>query len=97
MRKTLFALAALATLAMTPTGASAQNAVGGALVGAGVGAGVGAAVGGGRGAAVGAAVGAVTGAAVGAQADGRYYYGRRYYHHRECWRTRHGNLRCRYY
>jgi hypothetical protein len=45
MRKTLFALVALTALAMTPTGASAQNALGGAIVGAGVGAGVGAAVG----------------------------------------------------
>jgi uncharacterized protein YcfJ len=97
MRKTIFALAALTALAMAPTGASAQNAVGGALVGAGVGAGVGAAVGGGRGAAVGAVVGATTGAAIGAQADGRYHYRGNYYHHRECWRTRHGNLRCRYY
>jgi hypothetical protein len=96
MRKTIFALVALAALAAMPTGASAQNAVGGALIGAGVGAGVGAAVGGGRGAAVGAVVGATTGAAVGAQADGRYYYGHRYYHHRECWRH-HGHLRCRYY
>jgi hypothetical protein len=97
MRKTLFALVALTTLAMTPTGASAQNALGGAIVGAGVGAGVGAAVGGGRGAAVGAAVGATTGAAVGAQADGRYYYHDRYYSHRECWRNHNGRLRCRYY
>ena len=98
MRKTLFALVALASLAVMPTGASAQNnTVGGALIGAGVGAGVGAAVGGGRGAAAGAVIGGVTGAAVGAQADGRYYYRSRYYHHRECWRTRHGNLRCRYY
>jgi uncharacterized protein YcfJ len=98
MRKTIFALAALAALAITPTGASAQNnALGGAIVGAGVGAGVGAAVGGGRGAAIGAAVGATTGAAVGAQADGRYYYQDRYYQHRECWRNRNGKLRCRYY
>jgi hypothetical protein len=98
MRKALFVVAALAALAAMPTGASAQNnALGGAIVGAGVGAGVGAAVGGGRGAAVGAAVGATTGAAVGAQADGRYYYGDRYYHHRECWRNHNGRLRCRYY
>ena len=57
---------------------------------------IGGAVGGGRGAAPGAVVGAVTGAAVGAQADGRYHYSGRYYHHRECWRH-HGRLRCRYY
>lgn len=98
MRKTLFALASLATLAMAPTGAGAQgNAVGGALVGAGAGAVIGGAVGGGRGAAAGAVVGGVTGAAIGAQADGRYYYSGQYYHHRECWRNSHGRLRCRYY
>ena len=97
MRKTLFALAAVAALATMPTGASAQNAVGGAIVGAGAGAVIGGAVGGGRGAAAGAVVGGVTGAAIGAQADGRYHYRGRYYHHRDCWRTRHGNLRCRYH
>jgi uncharacterized protein YcfJ len=80
-----------------PTGASAQNAVGGAIVGAGAGAIIGGAVGGGRGAAAGAVVGGVTGAAIGAQADGRYYYGNRYYSHRECWRNDRGRLRCRYY
>ena len=97
MRKTLFALAALAVLAMTPTGASAQNAVGGAIVGAGAGAVIGGAVGGGRRAPAGAVVGGVTGAAIGAQADGRYHYHGRYYHHRECWRNSRGHLRCRYY
>jgi hypothetical protein len=85
MRKTLLAVAALAAIAIAPTGANAQgNTVGGA-------------VGGGRGAAVGAGVGAVTGAAIGAQADGRYYYGGRYYTRRECWRNANGRLRCRYY
>jgi uncharacterized protein YcfJ len=96
MRKIIIALAALAALSAMPTGASAQNAVGGAIVGAGAGAVIGGAVGGGRGAAVGAAVGATTGAAIGAEADGRYHYRGSYYHHRECWR-RHGHLRCRYY
>lgn len=96
MRNTIIALAALASLAVMPTGASAQNAVGGAIVGAGAGAVIGGAVGGGRGAAAGAVVGGVTGAAIGAQADGRYHYRGRYYHHRECWRH-HGHLRCRYY
>jgi hypothetical protein len=45
----------------------------------------------------GAVVGGFTGAAVGAQADGRYHYSGRYYHHRECRRNNRGNLRCRYY
>jgi uncharacterized protein YcfJ len=98
MRKTLLAVATLAAIAIAPTGANAQgNTVGGALLGAGTGAVIGGAVGGGRGAAVGAGVGAVTGAAIGAQADGRYYYGGRYYTHRECWRNANGRLRCRYY
>ena len=98
MRKTLLAVAALAALAIAPTGANAQgNTVGGALLGAGTGAVIGGAVGGGRGAAAGAVVGGVTGAAIGAQADGRYYYGGRYYTRRECWRNANGVRRCRYY
>ncbi len=98
MRKTLLAVATLAAISIAPTGASAQgNTVGGALLGAGTGAVIGGAVGGGRGAAAGAVVGGVTGAAIGAQADGRYYYGGRYYRGRECWRNANGRLRCRYY
>jgi uncharacterized protein YcfJ len=92
MRKALLAATCFAALLAAPNGASAQDAVGGAIVGAGTGAVIGGAVGGGRGAAVGAAVGATTGAAIGADADVHY----RYRHHRHCWRNEWGHLRCRY-
>ena len=92
MRKAILAAACFAALIAGSNGASAQNAVGGAIVGAGTGAVVGGAVGGGRGAAVGAAVGATTGAAVGANADVDV----RYRHHRHCWRNEWGHLHCRY-
>ena len=91
MRKLFLAAIFLAAIITVPTGAGAQNAVGGAIVGAGTGAVIGGAVGGGRGAAVGAAVGATTGAAVGANADVGYYHR----HHRHCWRNEWGHLRCR--
>lgn len=90
MRKTFIVVAALAALTSIPSGAQAQDALGGALLGAGAGAVVGGAVGGGRGAAVGAGVGAVTGAAIGANAEPRY---RR---ERVCWRDEWGHRHCRY-
>ncbi|MEI7803898.1 MAG: YMGG-like glycine zipper-containing protein [Hyphomicrobiales bacterium] len=91
MRKTLFAAAAIAALAVMPTGANAQSStVGGAIVGAGTGAVIGGAVGGGRGAAVGAVVGGTTGAAIGAQAEPRYV------RERVCWRDDWGRRHCRY-
>jgi len=96
MRKAILAAATLAALAISPISANAQDVLGGAIVGGATGAVIGGAVGGGRGAAVGAAVGTTTAAAVGAQADGRYYYRERYYHHRHCWHNRFGELRCRY-
>jgi hypothetical protein len=97
MRNMLYAAATVMTLVAMPAVGNAQSAVGGAVVGAGTGAVIGGAVGGGHGAAVGAAVGATTGAAVGANADANvYYYHRRHYRHRHCWRGRHGHLHCRY-
>jgi hypothetical protein len=100
MRKAIIAAATLATLAFAPLNANAQNAVGGAIVGGAAGAAIGGAVTRSpEGAAVGAAIGATTGAAVGANADvrGRYYYNRRYYNHRHCWRDDWGRRHCRYY
>lgn len=96
MRKIIFAAATLAALSIAPTGANAQNAIGGAIIGGATGAVIGGAVGGGRGAAVGAAVGATTGAVIGANADERH---RRYYHHRRryCWINQWGHRHCRYY
>lgn len=89
MRKTLFALATLAAVAVTPAAAQ-ESTLGGALLGAGAGAVIGGAVGGGRGAAVGAVVGGTTGAAIGASAEPRYQS-------RRCWRDEWGHRHCRYY
>ena len=64
-------------LAMPAQEATAQDALGGALLGGMGGAIVGGALGGGRGAAVGAIVGATTGAAIAAEGERRregYYY-----------------------
>ena len=74
-RLALIALLALATL-IPPRQASAQDALGGAIVGGAAGAILGGALGGGRGAAVGAVIGAGTGAAVASQGQprGNYYY-----------------------
>jgi len=74
-----FALAGLLALAVFAPfeHATAQDALGGAILGGAAGAIVGGAVGGGRGAAVGAIVGAGTGAAIAAQGQprpGGYYY-----------------------
>jgi uncharacterized protein YcfJ len=96
MRKIIFAAATLAALSIGPTGANAQNVIGGAIIGGATGAVIGGAVGGGRGAAVGATVGATTGAVIGANADERH---RRTYHHRRrhCWVNQWGHRHCRYY
>src|SRR5438093_4553831 len=74
-RLALIALLALAIL-MPPRQASAQDAIGGAIVGGAAGAILGGAIGGGRGAAVGAILGAGTGAAIAAEGErrGGYYY-----------------------
>jgi hypothetical protein len=90
MRKAIFAAAILAAAGMmAPTGASAQDALGGAIVGAGTGAIIGGAVGGGRGAAVGAVVGGTTGAAIGANAGPRERV-------RVCWHDDWGHRHCRW-
>lgn len=79
MRKTFGAAALLiAAFAVPVNEASAQDALGGALLGGAAGAILGGAVGGGRGAAIGAIIGGATGAAIGAEgerrANGYYYY-----------------------
>jgi hypothetical protein len=114
MRTAILSVAAagfIASAALAPQPAHAQDPLGGALVGAGVGAGIGAAVGGGRGAATGAAIGAGVGAAAGASAGPRYYHRPAYGYYepgvvverrsaRRCWINRFGERVCkvrRYY
>jgi BA14K-like protein/Glycine zipper len=79
MIKTFGAAALLiAALAAPVNDASAQDALGGALLGGAAGAILGGALGGGRGAAIGAIIGGTTGAIIGAEgerrANGYYYY-----------------------
>ncbi|MBI5265155.1 MAG: hypothetical protein HY852_25455 [Bradyrhizobium sp.] len=81
MLRTLGIVACLTTaMAMPVHEASAQDAIGGAILGGVGGAIVGGAIGGGRGAAVGAIVGAGTGAAIASEGErrraGYYYYQR---------------------
>ena len=89
MRKAILAAVTLAALATMPTGANAQDALGGAIVGAGTGAIIGGAVGGGRGAAVGAVIGGTTGAAIGANAQPRH-------RERVCFYDEFGYRRCQW-
>jgi outer membrane lipoprotein SlyB len=78
MRKFTIAALTLAAVVSTAPAASAQDALGGAIIGAGAGAAIGgAATRSGEGAAIGAGIGAVTGAAIGASAQPRRTY--RYY------------------
>ena len=91
MRKAILSAAMLTALISMPVGASAQDAIGGAIVGAGAGAIIGgAATGRPEGAAVGAVIGGTTGAAIGANAEERHY------RHRVCWEDDWGRRRCRY-
>ena len=95
MRKATLAAAALAAITIMPVGASAQNAVGGAIVGAGAGAVIGGAVTGRpEGAAVGAVIGGTTGAAIGDNAGERHYRYRE--RTRTCWEDDWGRRTCRY-
>jgi osmotically inducible lipoprotein OsmB len=95
MRKAILSAAILAALATMPVGATAQDALGGAIVGAGAGAVIGGAVTGrGEGAAVGAIIGGTTGAAIGANAEERRYRNR--HRHRVCWEDDWGRRVCRY-
>lgn len=77
MNKTFGAAAILLAAVAAPVNdASAQDALGGALLGGAAGALIGGAVGGGRGAAIGAIIGGSTGAIIGAEGQrrGGYYY-----------------------
>jgi osmotically inducible lipoprotein OsmB len=94
MRKAILAAATFAALTLSPINASAQNAVGGAIVGAGAGAVIGgAATHSGEGAAIGAAIGATTGAAIGANADVDV---RTRHRQRVCWHDDWGHRHCRW-